>query len=54
MTDQHAKVAMDIAAGSVMLATIAGWLPPIAAVFTIIWCGMQMYGWVRRKEWRPK
>lgn len=52
MTEQHVKYGLDAAAAATAVGTIAGWLPPIAALFTIVWCGMQMWTWIRRREWK--
>jgi hypothetical protein len=51
--DPHVRTAVDIAAGGTALASVLGWLPPIASVFSIVWLGMQIFTWVRRKGWRP-
>jgi hypothetical protein len=29
---------------------LTGWLPPIAAIFSIIWTGIQVYEWWSRKR----
>ena len=50
--DQHVKNALDGAAALTALGALAGVLPPVAALFTIVWLSMQMYGWIKRKEWR--
>ena len=50
-SETNVRYALDAAAGGTAIATVAGWLPPVAALFTIIWLAMQMYGWVRRKDW---
>ena len=40
--NEHTKHLIDGASIMTAIATIAGWLPNIAALFTIIWLGMQM------------
>lgn len=35
--------AVDGAAVGTMLATLVGWLPSIAAIFTIIWTAIRIY-----------
>ena len=39
---QVAKGTTDVAAYGTVLATLTGWLPPLAALFSILWLGMQM------------
>lgn len=41
MHDQM-KHAGDAAAGLVALGTIAAWLPPVAALFTLVWTGFRL------------
>lgn len=43
------KHAADAAAGVTVLATIAKWLPPTAAAFTIIWLGLQIYTFFEKR-----
>lgn len=43
------KSLVDIGAGATAIATLASWLPPIAALFTIIWTGIRIYEWLRGK-----
>lgn len=40
---QIAVTPVDGAAVGVTIATLAGWLPAIAALFTIIWTGIRIY-----------
>ena len=42
----------NVVALVVTVATIADWLPPIAALFSIVWLGMQMATWIINKRWR--
>lgn len=46
------KQSMDYAALGVAVATLANWLPPIAALLSIIWLAMQigekLYRWLRK------
>jgi hypothetical protein len=44
-------VLSDLAAVGTVGATFMGWLPSIAAVFSIIWLGLQIWGDVRVQEW---
>lgn len=41
------KHVIDFASAGVAIATLASWLPPIAALFTIIWTGIQIYAFFR-------
>lgn len=43
------KVAGDVAAGSLVLASLVAILPPIAAALGIIWYVLQIYAWVERR-----
>jgi len=38
-----AKAAVDAVSVSTAVATVAGWLPAIAAIFTIIWTAIRIY-----------
>ena len=49
-----AKHVVDGAAIGATIATIAGWLPPIAALMSIVWLGMQMYTWCASRKWEGK
>ena len=60
MTDQ-VKIVGDVLSASVVLATLADWLPPVAAAMSIIWLSMQIWDWIARKldtnkrrAWRRK
>jgi hypothetical protein len=37
------KAAIDVLSVSTVIATLAAWLPPIAALFTIIWTLIRIY-----------
>ena len=41
--DEHTKDALDIAAGSTAIMTMAAWLPPTASLLTIVWLGIRIY-----------
>ena len=53
-TQEQMKQAADVLSVSTAVATVAGWLPAIAALFTIIWTGIRIYetdtvqSWVKR------
>jgi chromate transport protein ChrA len=40
---ETAKAVVDGVSIGTVLATLAGWLPSIAAMFTIIWTGIRIY-----------
>lgn len=40
---EESKAAVDIVAASTGIASFATWLPPIAALFTVIWTGIRIY-----------
>lgn len=43
MTDDHSKYIVDGVAAGTTIATLAGWLPSIAAIFTILWTALRIY-----------
>lgn len=47
MNHNGTKEAADIAAGIVAFGTVAEFLPPIAAAFTILWTATRIYEWAR-------
>lgn len=40
---EETKQALDVAAISTGLMSVAAWLPPVASLFTIIWMGIRIY-----------
>lgn len=44
------RVCVDVAAGVNVIATLVGWLPPIAAGLSIIWTGIQLYNYFKKKD----
>jgi hypothetical protein len=50
MNHDAVKITLDGAAIGAAIGAIAGWLPPIAALMSIIWLGMQMYDWIQKKR----
>lgn len=40
----------DVTAGGVMVGTIIGWLPAVAALFTIVWTGIRIYEWYQGRH----
>ena len=43
MVTEETKQAVDVAAASTGIMSLAAWLPPIASLFTIIWLGIRIY-----------
>jgi len=43
------KHTADAAAVVTGAATLAKWLPPVAAAFTIIWLGLQIFAWFEKR-----
>ena len=43
------KVSTDVVSGAIALATLASWLPPIAALFTLVWTAIQIFSWVEAR-----
>jgi hypothetical protein len=43
MQTEHMKTAVDIASVSTVLGTLAGWLPAVAALFSIVWTAIRIY-----------
>lgn len=41
--NDHSKHIIDWIAVGAAFSAVAGWLPPIAALMSIIWLGIQMY-----------
>jgi CHASE2 domain-containing sensor protein len=54
MSHEHIKNAGDVVAGSVALATVAAWLPPLAALASLIYACLRIYEWLeKRRKKRP-
>lgn len=43
MTNHPVQTVMEVGAASTVLASLAGWLPPIAAAFGILWYCVLLY-----------
>lgn len=46
------KYLLDAISISVVIGAVVQLLPPIAAGMSILWLGMQMFAYVRRKAWQ--
>lgn len=44
------KEAGDLAAGGFAVGTLIGYLPSVAALFTILWTGIRIWEWYRGKR----
>lgn len=44
------KLVADGAAVATVAGTLIGLLPPVAALFTIIWTGIQIYDWADKRR----
>lgn len=55
--DQHLKYGVDAAAAGAAFASLFGWLSPlltiIASSMSIVWLGIQIYEWSRKKKGTP-
>lgn len=45
-----AKTAIDVAAGANTVIVLMQWLPPIAALLTIIWTAIRIYEYVKSRR----
>lgn len=43
MTDESIKQTVDVASVATVVGTLAGILPAVAALFTIVWTGIRIY-----------
>jgi hypothetical protein len=43
LNNEDLKHVVDGASVGTVLATLAGWLPAVAAIFTIVWTGIRIY-----------
>jgi hypothetical protein len=43
LSNEELKHVVDGASIGTVLATLAGWLPAVAAIFTIVWTGIRIY-----------
>ena len=41
--DESTKEALDVAAASTAVMSLAAWLPPTASLLTIVWLGLRIY-----------
>lgn len=52
--ENHSKHFLDLASISTTVATIAGWLPAIAALASLIWTGIRIYETQTVQKWLGK
>lgn len=48
------KHVLDTISVFAVIGTVAQILPPVAALFTIVWLGMQMFSWVETRREKRK
>ena len=48
MTQDTIKTAVDVASVSTLIGTLAGYLPAVAALLTIIWTTLRIYEYFRQ------
>ena len=48
--EQQVRVVADVSSLGVVISTLMGFLPPIAAIASIIWSGIQIYEWYKKKR----
>lgn len=48
--DEHTKNWIDWGALGVTATTIAGWLPSLAALASLIWTCIRIYEWIKEKQ----
>ncbi len=47
--EQQLKAIIDLTSLSTLIATLLGWLPNVAALFTLVWTGIQIYEYFKKK-----
>lgn len=47
--NDNVKYTLDAVAVANVIATIVGWLPAIAAIFSIVWTVIQIYTWYKKR-----
>lgn len=40
---EQLKQAMDVLSASAVIASIMTWIPPMAAILSLVWAGMRLY-----------
>lgn len=48
---EHSKLIFDGLSVSTVVATLAGWLPALAALVTIVWTGIRIYETQTVQHW---
>ena len=39
---------------TVVIGTIIGWLPRLAAALSVVWLALNIYSWIINEHWRQK
>ena len=52
--DTPVRYGLDVLSLSVVVATLAGYLPVIASLLSVVWLSLQIYTWIekRYRAWR--
>lgn len=51
---ENMKHVADACSYGIGAACVMEWLPPVAALLSIIWLGIQIFDYVKKKKWRNK
>lgn len=51
MNQEHIKTAADVGSIGTVLATLAGWLPQIAALASLVWTAIRIYETKTVQRW---
>lgn len=52
--DTPNKIVLDASALATAVGSFVGYLPAVSAIFSIIWLGLQMYGWFEQRRERRR
>lgn len=47
------KHLLDLVAAFIAVGAFVQYLPPLAAGFTVVWCGLQIFGWIEAR-WKKR
>lgn len=47
------KHLLDLVAAFIAVGAVVQYLPPLAAGFTVVWCGLQIFGWFEAR-WKKR
>ena len=49
MSTPHIQTVGDVIAATISVSALLQWLPAAAAILSIIWTGMRVYDWIKKK-----